>query len=81
VVDCLVSLARLRAEAGEPEEALRLAILAGSHPAAVKEVRDRAGQLCAELRRRLTPEQFEAAQSRASAASFQSVVQKIVDGA
>lgn len=80
VADSLVGLAHLQARAGESEEALLLAILVESHPAAVKEARDRAGQLCAELKRRLTPEQFETVQSRASAASFQSVVQEILSG-
>jgi tetratricopeptide (TPR) repeat protein len=80
-LDALLGLADLDAQAGDVEKAWQLADCVARHAASTAEARARAARLCAETEARLTPEQFEALQSRASAAPFQSVAQQILDGA
>jgi predicted ATPase len=80
-LDALLGLADLDAQAGDVEKAWQLADCVARHAASTAKARARAARLCAETEARLTPEQCEALQCRASATSFQSVVQKLMDGA
>jgi predicted ATPase/class 3 adenylate cyclase len=77
-LDALGGIAAVRAKQGAAEPALELAACILNHPARSKETHDRAAQLHAELEAQLTPQQVEAAQTRARAKPFEAVVAEIL---
>jgi class 3 adenylate cyclase/tetratricopeptide (TPR) repeat protein len=74
----LAGIARLRARAGDPEQALELLGLALHHPACDDETRQRGEPLLAELRAALPPEVFQAALERGRAKSLEATASEIL---
>ncbi|MCK6623743.1 MAG: helix-turn-helix domain-containing protein [Anaerolineae bacterium] len=80
VLDTLVGLAYLQAQAGEVEQALKLSTCVLGHPAGAQEAKDRAEQLVAGLEAQLTPEQLEAFQSQeVGGKTFDATVAKLLN--
>src|SRR5262249_20512141 len=75
-LEALVGMAAMRLRAGASESALELLTQILGHPSSSQETKARAEQLRAEVERQLSPEQWEAAQARACAKSFEAVVQE-----
>ncbi len=69
-LDALIGLAYLAEQTGQAEQALELAICVSCHPASTQDAKDRAEQLSVALETELTPQQLEAAQSRARTRTF-----------
>ncbi len=78
ILDTLVGLAGAQAKEGAMEQALELLTHALSHPASSREMKDRAERLRAELEGQLSPQQIEAARSRAQAKTFEAIVAEIL---
>jgi predicted ATPase len=76
-LDLLVELAELQTGAGEAEQAFGLSLCVLRHAAATQETQDRAEQLRVQLEPRLTPQQIETAQTRAT--SFDALVTELLD--
>jgi len=77
-LEALVGLASLRAKKGVRESALELLLIVLNHPASPQETRNRAAHLRAELEAQLTRQQVDAAQARATAQTFEAVVDKVL---
>jgi tetratricopeptide (TPR) repeat protein len=77
-LDVLAGLANLQAKRGKKEYALELLLMVLNHPASFQETKDGAGQLRAELEAQLTSQQVEAAQTRATAKTFEVAVDEIL---
>jgi predicted ATPase len=77
-LDTLVGLATIYAQANEGERALDLIACVQQHPGSTQEVKDRAERLRTEVEAKLFPAQVEAAQVRAQAMPFESVVAEIL---
>jgi predicted ATPase len=75
-LEALVGMAAVQGRAGASESALELVSQVLRHPSSSQETKARAEQLRAEVQRQLSPEQIGAAQARASAKSFEAVVQE-----
>src|SRR5262245_57050675 len=75
-LEALAGTAAVRVRAGASEAALELLTQILRHPSSSQETKARAEQLRAELERQLSPEQWDAAQARACAKSFETVVQE-----
>ena len=78
-LDSLVGMARLEAKRGEMEDALEIALMISNHPASSHDTRNRAERLERELEAQLTQQQIEAAQARAQAKSFETVVHEVLE--
>jgi hypothetical protein len=63
------------------EHALELLLMVLSHPASLQETKNRADRLLPELEAQLTRQQVEAAQTRATAKTFEAAVEEIVQHA
>jgi tetratricopeptide (TPR) repeat protein len=79
ILDTLVGLAGVQAKEGAMEQALELLTHILSHPASSREMKDRAERLRTELEGQLSPQQIEAARSRAQAKTFEAIVAEILD--
>jgi predicted ATPase/DNA-binding XRE family transcriptional regulator len=77
-LEALVGLASLSAKEGSPEWALELLLSVLAHPAAKKEVRDRAQQLYTTLLRQLPPEQLEAVHLQAETKPFAAFLEDVL---
>lgn len=75
-LEALAGTAAVRVRAGASEAALELLTQIVGHASSSQETKARAEQLRAELECQLSPEQWEAAQARACAISFETVVQE-----
>ena len=78
VLEALVGLASLSAQEGSPEWALELLESVLAHPAANKEVRDRAQQLHTRLAVQLPPAQLEAIHARAQTKPFDTFLEEVL---
>jgi predicted ATPase/DNA-binding SARP family transcriptional activator len=74
----LLGPARLLAQEGEVERALKLVALARHHPASVEEIRDRADELLDRLRAELSPEVYAAAQESGRAHDLEATLRELV---
>ena len=63
------------------EHALELLLIVLNHPASFQETKNRADRLRAELEAQLTSQQVEAAQTRATAKTFEAAVEAILQHA
>jgi len=77
VLDALIGLAFLAAQAGQVEQAMELVTCVSCHPASTQETKDRAGQLAAELETELPAQQIEVVQAQAK--SLESMVRKLLN--
>ncbi|CAG0946887.1 partial Putative HTH-type transcriptional regulator, partial [Anaerolineae bacterium] len=77
VLDALIGLAGLHAQAGENEQSLEFAICVANHPAATQEAKSRAEKLVAELTPRLSPQQIETAQVRVRQKCFDEIIGQV----
>jgi len=75
-LEALAGMAAVRMRAGASESALELLTQILGHPSSSQETKARAEQLRAEVERQLSPQQWEAAQARRRAKSFEAVVQE-----
>lgn len=78
-LEALVGIAMLKAKQGNIEQALELLLIVLNHSAAVQDTQDRAARLRAELESQLTRRQVKAAQARAQAKTFESVVSEVLN--
>lgn len=80
-LEAVVGIASLHAWRGDHPSALRLVLVALSHPAMVQETKVRADALTTEIKAKLTRAEVEAAQRLAQDSAFESVVQEILSRA
>jgi predicted ATPase/transcriptional regulator with XRE-family HTH domain len=73
----LTGIAALHAKNGATERAYELATYCWQHPSSNWQTKDRAERLRADLEARLTPEQIEAARSRAQSMTLDSLAQEL----
>jgi predicted ATPase/DNA-binding XRE family transcriptional regulator len=74
VLDALIGLAHLQAQAGEAEQALELSVCVAEHIASTQQTKGRAGRLRAEIESRLSSQQVEAATARARSKTLETAV-------
>lgn len=79
VLDALVGLAHLKAQAGNAEQALELSLCVLSHTASTHQAKDCAGRLRAEVEAQLSPQQVTAAQGRQQAKTFEAIVKEVLE--
>jgi len=77
-LEALVGIATLKAKQGNSERALELLLIVLNHPASLHETKNRTDHLRAELEAQLTRQQVEAAQTRATAKTFEAAVEAIL---
>jgi len=77
-LEAIAGLASLQAKRGNTEHALELLLFVLNHPASFQGTKNHATQLRAELEAQLTSQQVEAAQVRAQAQTFESVVEEVL---
>jgi len=77
-IDALAGLARMLADDADDERALELVVHILQHPAATHAAMIRTEQLRAEVEARLTPQQLEAAHTRARMRNFDQVVDQFI---
>lgn len=75
-LQALVEIARIEMSEGNAELALELVAHCLQHPSTKREVTDRAESLRAQLVAQLTPQQIEAAESRAQAKTLEGLAQE-----
>jgi predicted ATPase/DNA-binding SARP family transcriptional activator len=80
-LEALAGFASVLAKRRNMEDALELLLMVSNHPASFQETKDRTAGLRAELEAQLTSQQVEAAQGRATAQTFEAVVDKILEQA
>ena len=80
VLEALIGLAHLQAQAGDAERALELSMCVLSHTASTQQAKDRAERLRLDLESRLTPQQIETARARQRANAFETIVNGVLDG-
>ena len=80
-LEALVGFASLQVQQGDMEHALELLLMALNHPASSHDTRNRAAHLRADLEAQLTRQQIEAAQTRAQAKSFETIVHEVLEEA
>ncbi|HEX6035733.1 MAG TPA: tetratricopeptide repeat protein, partial [Anaerolineales bacterium] len=73
----LTGIAALHAKNGATERAYELATYCWQHPSSNRQTKDRAERLRADLEARLTPEQIEAARSRAQSMTLDSLAREL----
>jgi tetratricopeptide (TPR) repeat protein len=74
VLDALVGLAGLHAQAGELEQGLEFSISVANHMAATREAKSRAEQIIAELAPRLSAQQIDTVQAQVRLKGFNKIV-------
>lgn len=75
-LQALIEIAALESKEGNTERALELVMQALQSPSITSDLRERAEALRAEMAARLTPQQIEAAQARADAATLEGLAQE-----
>jgi tetratricopeptide (TPR) repeat protein len=80
-LEAFVEIATLKAKQQNIEQALELALIVLNHPASLHETKNRADRLRAALEVQLTSQQVEAAQTRATATTFEAAVEEILQHA
>jgi predicted ATPase/transcriptional regulator with XRE-family HTH domain len=78
-VDALLGLAHVQAVTGETQQAVVLSSYVLSHLASTQQTKDRAAQLLAQLESQLTPQEIQAAQVGAQAASLETLVAELLN--
>jgi hypothetical protein len=79
MLDVIVTLAQLRMQAGNAEQALGFALLVPDHPSSTYEAKERAGRICAEASVQLTASQALAARRWAERHPLETVSSGFVD--
>ncbi|MBI5033936.1 MAG: tetratricopeptide repeat protein [Chloroflexi bacterium] len=80
VLDALIGLAGLHAQAGELEQALEFSICVANHSAATQEAKARAEKLIAELTPPMSAQQIETIQTQTRQKSFSEIIARVKVG-
>lgn len=77
-LSALVGIATLYAQQGRIERAFTLAAHSWVHPSSSQQTKDRATHLCQELEKQLSPEQLEAARTKARSITWKDLIQEVM---
>ena len=77
-LSALVGIVTLYARQGMIERAFTLAAHSLGHPASSQQTKDRAEHLCQELEKQLSPEQVEAARTKAQSLTWKDLIQEVM---